>query len=53
VLRASIIMEINKLSQKEIKSLINIVYNHYADEQFENENSYASSLINKLEGLNK
>ena len=42
-----------KLSQKEIKSLIYIVSNHYSIEQFDNKNSYASNLLNKLESLNK
>ena len=42
----------NQLSEKEIKSLIYIVRNHYSDEQLDNKNSYASSLLNKLESLN-
>jgi len=51
----------NKLSKKvtvkltlgEIKSLIYIVSNHYSIEQFDNKDSYASNLLNKLESLNK
>lgn len=43
----------NELSEKEIKSLIYIVSNHYSDKQLDNKNSYASSLLNKLDSLNK
>jgi hypothetical protein len=42
-----------KLSQKEIKSLIYIVSNHYPCEKFDNKESFASILLNKLISLEK
>tara|TARA_R100000781_G_scaffold108464_1_gene73011 strand:+ start:275 stop:424 length:150 start_codon:yes stop_codon:yes gene_type:complete len=38
----------NQLSQKEIKSLIYIVANHYPCEKFDDDKSFASILFKKL-----
>ena len=41
----------NKLSEKEIKSLIYIVANHYPCEKFDDKNSHASILFSKLSAM--
>jgi hypothetical protein len=41
----------NQLSEKEIKSLLSIIYKHYPIEQFDDKNSYASNLIIQLENI--
>jgi hypothetical protein len=37
-----------RLSKKELESLLNILSNHYNEEQLDNKNSYAYNLYSKL-----